>query len=1268
MAVASRGGMVKVFGGPGVELVLEEEGASVAGEDPPAHLLFPTPNLLVGVTATGAVLSWDLEAGGRCGSIPSPIDPATGLEERVTSVHSTAASTSAVGTTAADAQAARYLVTGFESGRVRIAHVFPACRASAYTVEPRDMSSGAPEELLAPSSDSGKCLGAVTSIASFEDRDGGGIGIFGHRHGGIVIWDWVRQKRLALRSLTPPSQGQGEQGKRAFEDEEGRAVTSIAVHPFGEVFTAGFASGCYAVFSASAFLHGACPPRWVHEVGNEGSDPREGPTIVRTAVSLVQWVSVRGAGADKSWGLVVAGGVEMEDGEEPDGVSLLVPPSSAPAGSVSGGGRANKKGSVAAAMATLETAVFVPFAIGQERLSHVHCVVSGADNSVAVAQNSSTLVHDLHSPRPSHSGEPLEEEVVDGTGEVAQPEQENAVDVSEELIVLGLVKWNEEVRGDDGRLHFRLASSIQACPIQISPYVALLQLAPEKFGSHVSRFATVTAVASTPLLSSSTILDFMTCLGNEQGAEGRGSSRSLSLLLRGGHLRWPESIPHRARDEALGTSELLVAGHSDGLLTFWECCGPASRQDGVSLSEGRVIMREVPSGAILLGSVPVAELADNGEDAVDVAVTALDVWVERDHVVASERNACWVAAGFDSGDATVIVLSNKMETSISGGGRKAESEGGTPLSEKPVKVSDVQLSDGTTEGDSAGGGTSGGGRGLLKRFIKRGGGQQQPSPGDEEDNAIEDAELEAAIAEARAEARAIATTEASTGEDLKKGEPVEEDEAVDTGEVDTGEGEGSENHKSEHLRQALSEAMAEEGATRGDSSWPQTTGSPRYEKEGGEEERLQLDAPRKASLVQLWLGLHSLPVRCVTLSFDTHALALALVVADAGGVVSVTDVSTGSASLLPMRVPQSRPCRPSITIGPFPTTLSGGRVPELGASGALFVLLEGWLNVFDLASRDPVDFVQVPGLLPLDGESDGDGGGGGSDGAFARSERRTTRVEKNKERSWITCVDKHGLPLLPYVSETLSTSISPGPAAPNKGDRSGDSNGKEGGSGGREVHPKVPPRAQTIWVSPQPSRTALDDYHEHELQILTSSTPPEPLLLVVRGAMALVLAIVQKEAGNISVFSRRSSQSSGDATAFKGGSGARLVVQSRATLSRVEGRAVPPTVGGAGVCLVPAGKGEAGEVALGGCLVTADSSGFVTGLLLPSLCPIFRDRLSTSDDVAGLHDGAVFLAQKSVCNFVGELTLQGMAGVSHVMVRCAFFYISRHEWILNGRV
>ncbi|CAM9571292.1 unnamed protein product, partial [Ectocarpus sp. 12 AP-2014] len=1192
MAVASRGGLVKVFGGPGVELVLEEEGASVAGEDPPSHLLFATPGLLVGVTATGAVLVWDLAAGGRGGSIPSPPDPATGLDERITSVHAHGCGDG--GGPASDAHEERYVFLGFESGRVRVAQVFPVCRESGYTVEPQNTSHGAPDELLqAP----GKSLGAVTAIASFGDRDGGGggFGIFGHRRGGIVVWDWVRRKRLAFRSLGI-SQGKkeeeedGDYEEEDFEDREGREVTSLALHPSGEAFAAGFAAGCYAIFSVSSSpSHEIGPPRWVREVGDDGSCPREGPTIVRTAVSLVRWVRVRAAGADRTSGLVVAGGVEIEEGEEPDGVSLLVHSSEAVGarGGGGGGGRAvKKKDVVTAAKAALETAVFVPFAVGQERLSHVHCVLSGAG----------APTREPHRAGTRSSGDLSEDARVGGKDEPeSAAAQEDEVKVAEELVVLGLVKWNEEFLGDDGRLHFRLASSVQACPIQTSPYVALLQLAPERFGPHLSGFATVTAVACTPLLSSSTILDFMTCLGAEQAEEeGRnGSQTTAPPLLRGGYLRWPDSVPSRRRDEALGTSELLVAGHSDGSLSFWECCGPASRQDTVCLSEGRVVMREVPSGAVLLGSVPAAGLGSPEEGAGNVAVAALDVWVERDHVAAAAaagRNACWVAVGLESGDTRVIVLSNRMEAgssspgfpSGSGAGSKARSGGGTPLAEKPVEVSDVKLGDDRTTEDASAKGGSGGGR-LLKRFLKRGAGQQ-PSPEDEE-GAMEDTELEAAIAEARAEARAIAALEES-----REGAPGNAETAEPRGtavddarkrESVGGEGkvqETDDQEESDHLRQELSEAMVDEGAWSGSvvpplPKRPHTKHTPEADK--GEEEKLRLDEPPKASLIQLALRLHSHAVRCVALSFDARGSALSLVVADEAGVVSVTDVSTGSASLLPMRVPQSRPCRPSVTIGPMPSALSGGQAPEPGTSGALFVLLEGWLNVFDLASRDPVDFVQVPGLAPPRDNSHNSGGGGGRAGIreddFTGSVGRTRSRERSEETPWLACVDKRGLPLVPYASEPFSSSFSPPPRKDDAGTEA---------DGGKIDPEDAPVHSHTIWVSPVPSRTALDDYHEHELQVLSDTPPPEPLLVVVRGATAVVLAISRRDADGVtsSVFARRGSVSPDTAT-FKGRSGAELVVRSRGTLPPAGRSAVPPTIDGAGVCMVAAAGGGGLEMA-----------------------------------------------------------------------------------------
>lgn len=1251
LAVVSRGGVIKVSGAPGVELVLEEEG-SITGDDPPAHLLFPTPELLVGVTTTGAVLAWDLAEGRRCGYLAPPLDSA-GSEERVTSVHSPGRSHStpaaADGSVALDAAEERYVFVGFESGRVRVAQVFPVCRASGYSVDPRDVSAGAPQELLAPFNSGGyRALGAVTSITCSGDWDGGRHALFGHRYGAIVLWDWVRRKRLAVRGLT--QRGGGIESEQSGDDDVDREVTSLDFHPSGEAFVAGFASGCYAVFSVSS-SNDYAPPRWVRDVGDDGLCPRQGPTIVRTAVLLVRWVRVRG-GEARAWGLLVAGGSEIEEGEEPDGVSLLVP-SSTPAGSgtvpPSGGGRAKKKEVLAAALAALETAVFVPFAIGQERLSHVHAVSPGGGRVLATTRNP-IAGQDTHngsasSTGMSSSGASLGKSADAGLHDRTVSEMEGdlalgeGVGMAEELVVLGLVIWNEEVRGEDGRLHFQRASSVQACPIQISPYVALLQLEPERVGPHLSGFAAVTAVASTPLLSSLTILDFVSCL-KVDGSTVEGT-KSSPLLLRGGNLRWSDSVTPCARDEAVCTSEMLVAGHSNGWLSLWECCGPASRQDGVSILEGRVVMREVPSGARLLGSLPVAELATS--DGVNAAVTALDVWVERDHVAAAERNACWVAIGFDSGEAAVLVLSSKMDVGRGndGSGAKSNWGGGTPLVETPVEISDVQLSDGTAEGGSGGGGG-------WKRFIGRGG-RQALGDGAE----VEDAELDAAIAEARAEARAIESRGELNDQD-ENGTSMDSLAELDDGGQQRCDAEGEEEEQQEHgignyenrdLRQELLEAMEEESAL-GNSGTPPIDTEPTIDVPAEErEEQRQQSAPRKASLTQLALRLHVHSVRCVTLFFDTCASALALVVADAEGVVSVTDVATGSASLLPMRAPQARPCRPSVAVGPLPSALrrvpvrTGPQGQEHGATGALFVLLEGWLNVFDLASRDPVDLVQVPGFA-----SDGDRGGGSddNDGIGARSGGRLWHEES--EASWLYCVDECGVPLVPYASEPLS-SFTPPPAhagVVKQGSGLSDRN-DDGKDGAEQLRPRAT-SAQTMWVSPSASRTALEGYHEHELQFLSDAPQPRSMLVVVRGAVAVVLAIAERDAGTASPFSRRGSVSPNVAV-FKGRSGTELVVKSRVTLPATEDYALPPIVAGAGVCMV-AGNDAEGKAPRRGCLIATDSSGFVTGFLLPSLSPIFRDRLPVSSDVAGLRSGAVVLSQKSVCNLVGELTVQGSAGVS----------------------
>lgn len=1273
IAVASSEGVVKVSGAPGVELVLEE-GGSLSGEDPPAYLVFPTPHLLVGVSTTGSLLIWDLAEGRRSGCIPHPVDPA-GLEECVTAVHAPRCADQAADTME------RYVFMGFRNGRVRVAQVFPVHRASGYVVGPREMAVGAPLDVQAPGfgSGGGASLGAVTSIASSGSGDGGSRALIGHQHGGIVLWDWVRRKRLAISGVASGGQGYRDQG--AGEEDGDREVTSLAFHPSGGAYAAGFASGCYAVFAASS--SDLVQPRWVNEVGDDGSYPREGPAIVRTPVSSVHWVGVRGREA-RAWGLLVAGGIEIEEGEEPDGVSLLVPPSApadesiiSPSGRGGVGARAKKHVVVAAALAALETAVFVPFAIGQERLSHVHAVVS--DNSSmdsladqrkgGTAEGGHSSVGEVSPGRSSDAGLDGDEEC---TERLARDVSEEGIDASEELVVLGLVTWKEEARGDDGRLFFRHVSSVQACPIQTAPYVALLQLAPERLGPHLSGFASVTAIAASPLLSSSTIRDFLACLGTDRQHSLAGGAQQ-SSLLRGGGLRWADSVPQHSRDETLCTSELLVVGHSNGMLSFWECCGPASRHDGMSISNGRVLLREVPSGAALLGYLPAAEV--EGGDGIDVAVTALDVWVEREHVGAAERNACWVAVGFDSGNATVLVLARRMDAGsrgFGGDGRGFGSGGGTPLVEKAVEVSDVQLRDGVTVNGNSGRG------GRWKRLV--GAGRQQARAGEEED--VEDTELNAAIAKARAEARAIEEQEELSTVGRGGVTTSSPEVTMDRGKQRRGLGEkeqgGGGGDPELDLRQELSDAMLEQDVRAVPPASPlppkPTIELPKEAMEGPQQQQQEY-TPRRASLVQLALRLHGHPVRCVALSFDSCSSALALVVADAEGVVSVTNVSTGVASLLPMRAPQTRPCHPSIAVGPLPSALGGvvsrndghRRRVQQGAAGALFVFLEGWLNVFDLGSRDPIDLVQVPGLTRHDesggGRSGGRGGGGdgnrGVEGNPVSSRGSASRLEDG--RTWMTCVDERGVPLMPYASEPLS-SLTPPPAPSPRARQGSDlSDGTGIGRGSREVSSYPPrPRMQTTWVSPSASRTALEGYHEHELQVLSDAPPPRSFLLVVRGAAAVVLDIAERDAAIMSQLSRRASTaSSRNVAAFKGRSGADLVLKARVDLPRAEGCAFPPRMDGAGVCMVPAGEGGEGKAALRGCLVTVDASGFVTGLLLPSLSPVFRERLPAIGDGAGLAGGAVALAQKSACNLVGELTVHGTAGVSNGRMHVSVFELLR---------
>lgn len=1258
LAVASREGMIKVLGGPGVELVVEDEGALAAIEEPPSHIMFPTPSLLVGITAMGGVLAWDLADGGRrCGHLPSPADE-NGLEDGVTAVHcpqiAVSPSVDSGGTAAQDQQ--HYVYMGRTSGGVGVVQVFPTCRLSGYVVDPREIASGVPEELRPPvdGGDGEGALGAVTALASSGNRDGGGLLLIGHRYGAIVLWDLVRRKRLAVHGLSAAVGSTSDHGAGSMGDGDWE-VTSLAFHPSGEAFAAGFTCGCYAIFP-TASSRSVAAPRWISEVGDDGSFPREGPTMVRTPVSLVKWARF-GQGPARAWGLLVAGGVEMEEGAELDGVSLLVPLSiplgsgGVPEQSSGGGGRSKKH--TAAALATLETAVFVPFAIGQEKLSCVHAVVYGGnkygeDGSAREHTGPDDCTEMLVPPVSIETA--IDGEFVRNDTEVNEAERMEVT----QLVVIGLVEWTEEVRGDDGHLHFRRASSVQACPVQTAPYVALLQLQPERFGPNLSGFAPVTSIGTTPLLSSSTILNFASCLrlgGNTTALHGVDSLSS--HLLRGGGLRWAESVPQTARDETLSTSEMLVMGHADGVLSFWECCGPASRNDGVCFSDGRMEMREVPSAAMLLGSLPVAELAGGGEGATS-AVTAIDVWIERDHVAATERDACWVAVGLDTGEAAVLILSNKMYASRkSERGDDGESGrgGNTPLSDKPVAITDVEMR---------------GGGDVKKKMGWRGFiGQSSQTPKVESE--YEDKELEAAIADARAEALEIQAQGWENREDENSppsGIPAAADVEQDAGggdenigieeqELQEGfrqdvEGDRLASNPSEMFSKNPLVDMAED---REEVEGETTYAAEEEEASNAVQRKVQLDA----SLVQLVLRLHGHAIRCVALSFDTCTSALALVVADAEGVVSVTDVASGSASLLPMRAPQVRPCHPAITIGPLPNALTGGSTRtggqqhmrhKPGVAGALYVLLEGWLNVFDLASRDPIDLAEVPGLALESGRDDQRD----DDNDPATGRRRVGHVREEDGRTWIVCVDERGVPLIPYASEALSTfDLSPAhertvhqDVVRSGGARGDGTDGNDGGNGKVTLSPRER-RQTTIWVSPAASRTAMERYHEHELQILSGLSASQSFLLIVRGAVSVIIAVAERESVAVSAFARRP-PSPHVVAPFKGRSGAELVVKARVEMPAAEGRGPPPRVNRAGVCLVAvgAGGGVVGKIPRRGCLIATDRSGFVTGLLLPSLSPVFRDRLPLGEEVGSRRPGVGWPVQTSVCNLVGELSICGV--------------------------
>ncbi|CAM9632841.1 unnamed protein product, partial [Discosporangium mesarthrocarpum] len=1270
IAVASHGGLVKVSGAAGVELVLRNADTEV---DPPSHLAFPDPDHLVGISTSGYVWVWDLRDGNPCGVLPPPKDWAAS-GEHVSSVHCPQGGAEVGGTGGAGAGQDCYVFVGTSVGTVRVVQVLPVCRMSGYSVTLKDAGltggnegwfRGSVDPLMGQGKDRDQ-LSAVTCIASPPElgTPEGGEGrnvLFGYGGGEVVLWDWVRRKRLGLYTLSRDDSNCD--GRDHQEGGAGdRKVTGLAFHPQRDMtFAAGYAAGCFAVFSTASGSRSSALRRWVGEAGGP-QFTREGPAIVRTPVSHVQWVGVSQEG-DKVWALAVAGGVEMDEGEEPDGVSLLLPAASAWV--INGMSRKSpKRGAVAVPAATvadteLEQVVFLPFATGQERVSCVHVVSQGGPGGRGRGKGGEGK---------GKVGSGRHMAAVNDAADAAVAEEEEEGE-REELAILGLVCWTEEVRDTSGRLRFRRASSVQACPVQIHPFVGLLQLAPQRLPPHLFGYAPVTAVASAPLSSSAATLNLAAGLtagspAPEEDSEGGqaadkslggGEGGCLSWLLRGGRPEWAEGVPPHLKDDSLAVSELLILGHSDGIVSLWEGCSAAPRGYGVSIVGGEVRVKEVPAALAALGAVHVAELI--GGEGSESPVTALDVWVERDHLARGtgsgvvtgregEGNggSCWAAVGLEGGEVAVLSLSGRGCRVLSGGYVGYGAGGSTSSSLGSQADRAVAVTQGCQKGTSSGEGLWGrivGGEGAARRGAGRGVGAGELLGLDAEKEEEEDKELEAAIAEAKAEVIRI--------EKGMRGWDSNRDADADPGPASA---------VPQGLGSGLAAPSLEEGKEIVGDEQKAGLG------EAGESPLLALPVTPPSVLSSV-LRMHNHPLCSVALSYDPEARGLALVAADRAGMVSVTDVNTGRTSFLPVKAPQSTPCQPTLAIGPFPEDLQDtglasrgwlgdkrqGRVrghpPRQGTAGALFICLDGWMNVFDLASRDPVGLVKMPGWrqeesTSLDGRGRGMGtgtgrggksssgrslgasGGSGGGGGIGRG--------GSGDIKWLFCVDDCGLPLTGFAMEAGGIAVDGGVADNDAGAGGGsdewvveDGGGGEGGT------------LKQLWVTLSPAPTALDSYHEYELQGLSGSPPTMSHFVAVGSSGAFTATIEALEPSGVA--QRQGHQLP---IAFSGANKAALAPRARCEMPPLESHMPPPEVTHAGVCMVGA-SGAGGDAARRGCLVLMDALGFVTVLLLPSLTPVFREQLPDRGGItagAPRAVGAAGVERSFACNLIGELTVQ----------------------------
>ncbi|CAM9393857.1 unnamed protein product, partial [Phaeothamnion confervicola] len=452
-----------------------------------------------------------------------------------------------------------------------------------------------------------------------------------------------------------------------------RELSCCSWCPDGNSFAAGFADGSYAVWDSNK---SAAPLLRIDRTAAATASPlsaggeETGPYCwIRTPVISLQWVPIpRGGGgggggsncklSGVTWGLVVAGGLQIDEPSEADGVSLLLsspPPDDGAGAGGSGSGRwgprsrsrSHKLSRAASSSKGIAPgtpqwqAAELPLASGNERLADVRIVSIGGG----------------------------------GLAEGDRAVEAAAAASNWELTLVALVTSTRSVGGVGAALAAREQwADIVMCGARTAADGGFVARPPSPLPGHFSTAGAVTTVVSAGLRPAMDLVNFMSCTLEEPGrgsSSGGGSGGSTGAgdppWLSGGGARWSRSVLAPRRDEALAVSELLVFGHADGALTFYEGSGPAAWGDPrLAVSMG--IEEEGPSTLVPMGAVPLGrwpgvsgEILGGGGDGKGNGgggggVTAVDVLVERDHDPRAALDACFVAAGLAGGAVAVLRL------------------------------------------------------------------------------------------------------------------------------------------------------------------------------------------------------------------------------------------------------------------------------------------------------------------------------------------------------------------------------------------------------------------------------------------------------------------------------------------------------------------------------------------------------------------------------------------------------------------------------------